>query len=45
MLRVLFGLDGEEEFVVYAAPVGTVRPEDTAQEAAFYQFVQKDENL
>ena len=40
----LFGLDGEEEFIVYAAPVGTVRPEDTAQEAAFYQFVE-DENL
>ena len=40
----LFGLDGEEEFIVYAAPVGTVRPEDTAQEAAFYQFV-KDEDL
>ena len=43
LLRV-FGLDGEEEFIVYAAPVGTVRPEDTAQEAAFYQFV-KDEDL
>ena len=40
----LFGLDGEEEFIVYAAPVGTVRPEDTAQEAAFYQFV-GDEDL
>ena len=40
----LFGLDGEEEFIVYAAPVGTVRPEDTAQEAAFYQFVE-DEDL
>ena len=40
----LFGLDGEEEFIVYAAPVGTVRPEDTAQEMAFYQFVE-DENL
>ena len=38
------GLDGEEEFIVYAAPVGTVRPEDTAQEAAFYQFIE-DEDL
>ncbi len=40
MLRPVSGLDGEEEFIVYAAPVGTVRPEDTAQEMAFYQFVE-----
>ncbi len=42
--RELFELDGENEFVVYAAPVGTVRPEDQAAEQAFYQFVQ-DEGL
>lgn len=34
-----FGLDGEEEYVVYAMPVGTVREKDRAQEQAFYQFV------
>lgn len=40
----VFGLDGDEEFVVYAAPVGTVRAADQAQEQAFYQFVE-DEGL
>ncbi len=40
----LFELDGEKEFAVYAAPVGTVRPEDQTAEQAFYQFVQ-DEGL
>lgn len=35
----LFGLDGEEEYVVYTAPVGTVRDSDRAAENAFYQFV------
>lgn len=37
----LFGLDGEEEFLVYAAPVGTVREEDRAEEQAFYHFVEE----
>lgn len=36
----LFGLDGEEEYIVYTAPVGTVRDCDTAEEAAFYNFVE-----
>ncbi len=40
----LFELDGDEEYVVYTAPVGTVRESDKAAEDAFYQFV-KDENL
>lgn len=40
----VFGLDGEEEFVVYTAPVGTVRESDKSQEQAFYQFVE-DEGL
>lgn len=40
----LFGLDGDEEYTVYTAPVGTVRDSDKAAEQAFYQFV-KDENL
>lgn len=37
----LFGLDGEEEFLVYAAPVGTVREEYLAEEQAFYRFVEE----
>ncbi len=40
----LFELDGENEFGVYAAPVGSIRQEDQAAEQAFYQFVQ-DEGL
>ena len=38
----IFGLDGEEEFVVYTAPVGTVRPNSQKEEQAFYQFVEED---
>ena len=40
----LFGLDGEEEFVVYAVPVGTISEKDKTSEKAFYQFVE-DEGL
>lgn len=40
----LFGLDGEEEYIVYTTPVGTIRDCDKEAENAFYQFV-KDENL
>lgn len=40
----LFNLDGEEEFMVYAAPVGTISAENQRQEKAFYQFVE-DEGL
>lgn len=40
----LFGLDGEEEFTVYSAPVGTISASDQRQEKAFYQFVE-DEGL
>ena len=40
----VFGLDGEEEYPVYTAPVGTVRDEDKAAEQAFYKFVE-DEGL
>jgi len=42
--NTLFGLDGVEEYIVYTAPVGTVREQDTAEEAAFYSFVE-DEGL
>lgn len=38
----MFGLDGVEEYIVYTAPVGTVRECDTAQEAAFYAFVEEE---
>jgi len=37
-------LDGEEEYMVYAMPVGTVRDCDKAQEQSFYKFVE-EENL
>ena len=37
-------LDGEEEFAIYAMPVGTVRDCDKAEERAFYKFVE-DEGL
>lgn len=37
----VFGLDGEGEYVVYTAPVGTVRDSDKAEEAAFYRFVEE----
>ena len=40
----LFGLDGEEEFTVYAFPVGTISPADQKSEKAIYQFVE-DEGL
>lgn len=40
----LFNLDGEEEFTVYAFPVGTISQTDQKSEKAFYQFVE-DEGL
>lgn len=40
----VFGLDGEEEYPVYAAPVGTIRESDLSAEQAFYKFVE-DEGL
>lgn len=36
----LFGLDGEDEFTVYAFPVGTISTTDQKSEKAFYQFVE-----
>ena len=35
----LFDLDGEEEFVVYVAPVGTFQTRDESHEKAFYQDI------
>ena len=40
-----FGLDGDNEFIVYSAPVGTVnRANDSAEERSIYSFVY-DEGL
>lgn len=39
----VFGLDGEEEYIVYTTPVGTIRECDQASEQAFYQFVIDDD--
>lgn len=38
----LFGLDGEEEYVVYTAPVGTLREDGHEAEQAFYRFVEEE---
>lgn len=38
----LFGLDGQEEYMVYTAPVGTVRESDRTEEQAFYAFVEEE---
>ena len=40
----LFCLDGNEEYIVYTTPVGTIRDCDKEAEQAFYQFV-VDEGL
>ena len=40
--NAVFGLDGKEETIFYAMPVGTVRDEDQAAEDAFYAFVREE---
>ncbi len=40
----IFDLDGDEEFMAYTAPVGTISAMDQTAEKAFYQFVE-DEGL
>ena len=37
-----FGLDGEEETIFYAMPVGTVSPSDQKAEDEFYAFVREE---
>jgi SagB-type dehydrogenase family enzyme len=37
--NALFDLDGEEEFMVYVAPVGTIQSADDRHEKAFYQDI------
>ena len=36
-----FGLDGEEECIIYAHPVGRIRSEDKEKEQDFYAFVRE----
>jgi len=36
-----FGLDGEEEFIFYAHPVGTISEKDAQAELDFYAFVKE----
>lgn len=38
----LMDLDGEEEFIVYTAPVGTINPKDLESENSFYKFVEEE---
>lgn len=40
----MFDLNGEDEYIVYTTPVGTIRESDKESENAFYQFV-LDEGL
>lgn len=37
-----FGLDGEEEYIFYAMPVGTIREKDRAKEKEHYRFVEEE---
>lgn len=39
----LLEIDGEEEFPIYAMPVGTVKPEDQAAEQEIYRFVKEQD--
>lgn len=36
----MIGLDNDEEFIVYTAPVGTIDPTDLESEKSFYRFVE-----
>ena len=38
-----FGLDGVEETIFYAMPVGKIRPEDREAEEEFYAFVREND--
>ncbi|MDD7646219.1 MAG: SagB/ThcOx family dehydrogenase [Ruminococcus bromii] len=37
----LFGLDGEDEYIIYTETVGTIRAEDKDAEKDFYKFVEE----
>lgn len=36
-----FQLDGEDEYIVYTVPVGTIRDSDKVYEQAFYNFIEE----
>lgn len=38
----MFELEGENEFIIYAHPVGKVNKEDFVKENSFYEFVEKE---
>lgn len=38
----LFGLDENEEYIIYTSPVGSVRESDREAEKAFYRFVEEE---
>ncbi len=38
----MFKLDGEEEFIFYAAPVGTISEDNQEEEDAFYAFLKEE---
>lgn len=38
----VFGLDGEEEFILYSAPAGKVSKQNKAAEDAFYAFLKEE---
>lgn len=38
----VFGLDGEEEYIFYAMPVGTIREKDIQKEKEHYRFVEEE---
>lgn len=38
----VFGLDGEEEFIIYSAPAGCVSLQNKAAENAFYAFLKEE---
>ena len=38
----MFELEGENEFIIYAQPIGKVNKEDFVKEKSFYEFVEKE---
>jgi hypothetical protein len=37
----MFSLDGEEEYIFYCAPVGTISEENEEKEQEFYAFLKE----
>lgn len=44
LCNTLFRLDGDEEFVVYTQPIGTLDPKDRPKEDEIYAFVKEEED-